>query len=84
MVTINPTGAMTDLIWKTLDILLGCTNANGNWMSHSRPKARRLAEVMAALAGRSGSRQLLVNVGLSEGWGHTIRKFGPAVSKHAT
>lgn len=67
MVTINPIGAMTDLIWNTLDILLGCTNAKGNWMSHSRPKANRLAEVMAALAGRSVECQLLVHIRMSKG-----------------
>lgn len=72
MVTINPIGAITDLIWNTRAILLGCTNANGNWMSHSRPKAKRLAEVMAALLGRSGD-ELLVNIRLGEGGANSIR-----------
>lgn len=82
IVTIIPIGAITDFTMNTFDILLGWTNANGNWRSHRIRKETNFPDVIPADLGRSED---IVSSGTDNKTGmHTIREVSPLVTKDTT
>lgn len=79
IVAISPIGAITDFTINTVDILLGWTNANGNWRSQIIRKEIILPEVIPADSGRS--EDIVSSAADNQTDMHTIGKFSPIVTE---